>query len=176
MISKKMIDRLNEQINKEMYSAFLYMGMSAKMTEAGYTGIGRWLMLQYHEEMFHAMKFYNYLQDQGASVVLKAIAAPSLKGDSVRALFTQVLEHEREVTKSIHEIVAIAIDENDYATHTLSQWYVTEQVEEEKNASEILQTLELLGDNPQGVYMLNVELGNRALGVPTDFTGIGEAE
>jgi ferritin len=173
MVSKKMADKINEQINKEMFSAYLYMAMSARMTEAGYHGIGKWLMVQYHEEMFHAMKFFAYLQDQGAAVELKAISVPSFKETGIMELFQHVLEHEKAVTKSIHEIMAQSVDEKDYATQVLAQWYVNEQVEEEKNAMDILQAIDLVGNSAQGLFLLNVELGKRDLGVPSDFTKMG---
>jgi ferritin len=175
MVSKKMADRINEQINKEMYSAYLYLAMSARMTEKGYKGIGNWLIVQFHEEMYHAMRFYNYLQDQGASVQLKAIAVPDFKETAVRELFQHVLEHEKGVTKSIHEIMAMAIEEKDYATQILDQWYVNEQIEEEKNATDILQAIDLAGNTPQGLYLINVELGKRKPGVSLDFTALAEA-
>jgi ferritin len=168
-----MADRINDQINKEMYSAYLYMGMSARMIEAGYKGVGKWFMVQYHEEMFHAMKFYGYLQDQGSSVELKALAVPSFKETKIKELFLHVLEHEKGVTKSINEIMALAIEEKDYATQVLAQWYVNEQVEEEKNDMEILQAIDLVGDSAQGLFMLNIELGKRDLDVPCDFTKMG---
>jgi ferritin len=173
MISTKMADRINEQINREMFSAYLYMAMSARMTETGYHGVGKWLMVQYHEEMFHAMKFYGYLQDQGASVGLKAIAVPSFKETGIKELFQHVLEHEKSVTKSIHEIMAQAIEEKDYATQVLAQWYVNEQIEEEKNDTDILQAIDLVGNSTQGLYLLNIELGKRDLGVTSDFTKMG---
>jgi ferritin len=169
-----MADRINDQINKEIYSAYLYMAMSARMTETGYKGIGNWLMVQFHEEMYHAIKFYNYLQDQGTSVQLKAISVPDFKETAVKELFQHVLEHEKGVTKSIHEIMALAIEEKDYATQVLDQWYVNEQIEEEKNATEILQAIDLGANTPQGLYLLNIELGKRKLGVPSDFTALGE--
>ena len=175
MVSKKMADRINEQINKEMYSAYLYLAMSARMTEKGYKGIGNWLIVQFHEEMYHAMRFYNYLQDQGASVQLKAIAVPDFKETAVKELFQHVLEHEKGVTKSIHEIMAMAIEEKDYATQILDQWYVNEQIEEEKNATDILQAIDLAGNTPQGLYLINVELGKRKPGVSLDFTALAEA-
>jgi ferritin len=176
MISKKMADRINEQINKEMFSAYLYMAMSARMTETGYRGIGKWLMIQFHEEMFHAMKFYGYLQDQGAAVELKPLAAPTFKETAIKELFQHVLEHEKGVTRSITEIMAQAIEEKDYATQALAQWYVNEQVEEEKNDTEILQAIDLLGNSSQGLFMLNIELGKRGLDVASDFTKLGEGE
>jgi len=173
MISPKMSERVNEQINREIYSAYLYLAMSARMGEAGFKGAAKWLMVQYHEEMFHAMKLYGYLEDQGAAVRLKAIAAPEVPEKGLKELFRRVLEHEKGVTKSIHEIVAMAKDEKDYATEAFMQWYVSEQVEEEKNAAEILQSLELLGNSEQGAFLLNVELGKRKLAVPSDFTELG---
>jgi len=173
MISKRMAERINEQINREMYSAYLYLAMAARMSEAGYKGVGHWFTIQYHEEMFHAMKFANYLQDQGAAVELKAIAKPEFKESGVKELFQRALEHEKGVTKSIAEIMALAGEEKDYATQTLAQWFVNEQVEEEKNASEILQTVDLMGNSPQGIFMLNIELGKRSLSVPSDFTKLG---
>jgi ferritin len=173
MISKKIAERINEQINREMYSAYLYMAMSARFGEAGYKGVGKWLMVQYHEEMFHAMKFYAYLQDQGQAVELKTIAKPEFKETALKELFQHVLEHEKGVTRSIHEIMGLAIEEKDYATQVLAQWYVDEQIEEEKNAAEILQTIDLLGNSAQGNFMLNIELGKRKLGVASDFTEMG---
>jgi ferritin len=170
MISKKMADRINEQINREMYSGYLYLAFAARMTEAGYKGVGHWFTIQYHEEMFHAMKFHAYLQDQGAAVELKAIAKPEFKETGVKEIFQHALEHEKGVTKGINEIMALAIEEKDYATQTLAQWYVNEQVEEEKNASEILQTVDLMGNSTQGIFMLNIELGKRSLSAPSDFT------
>jgi ferritin len=170
MLSKKMVDRINEQINREMYSAYLYLAMAARMQEAGYKGVGKWMMVQYHEEMFHAMKFYAYLQDQGAAVELKAIAKPEFKETTIKELFQHALEHEKGVSGSIREIAALAREEKDYATEGLAQWYVAEQVEEERNATEILQTIDLVGNSAQGLYLLNVELGKRDLGVASDFT------
>jgi ferritin len=170
MLSKKMADRINEQINREMYSGYLYLAMAARMQEAGYKGVGNWLTIQYHEEMFHAMKFSAYLQDQGAAVELKALAAPEFKESSVKEIFLHALEHEKTVSKSIWEIMDLALEEKDYATQELAQWYVKEQVEEEKNASEILQTVDLVGNSAQGIYLLNIELGKRKLSVPSNFT------
>lgn len=170
MISKKMADSINAQINREMYSGFLYMAMASKATEAGYTGAATWFMTQYHEEMFHAMKFYFYLEDQGVAPVLQALAKPEVPGTTLDAWFQQTLEHEKTVTKNIHDLMEIAEAEKDYATRELLGFYVSEQVEEEKNATEILQNLKLLGGNAQAYFMVNVELGKRALTVPTDYS------
>ena len=170
MISATMTDRINLQINREMYSAYLYLAMSSVMTDEGYEGAAKWLMVQYHEEMFHAMKFYKYLQDQGSTPVLAQIDVPKVESKEMKKLFVQVLEHEKFVTASIREIMALAISEKDYATMGLAQWYIDEQVEEEKNASDILKTYDLIGGSAHGAFMLNIELGKRDLSVPSDFT------
>jgi len=170
MISQKVIDRINVQIEREMYSAFLYMTMSAEMSKQGYTGIAKWLMVQYHEEMFHAMKFYKYLIEQGAKPAVPAIKEAQVKsGIGIKELFTEVLKHEKTVTASIRELLELASAEKDYATENVVRWYIDEQVEEEKNAEEILQNIELLGENKQGLFMLNIELGKRELSVASNF-------
>ncbi len=173
MISKKVADRINLQINREMNSAYLNMAKSARMSEAGYDGVATWLMTQYHEEMFHAMKLYGYLLEQGASPKLAQIDKPEVKASSVKEIFEATLEHEKFVTASIRELLELALAEKDYATENLVRWYVDEQVEEEKNATDILQTLELMGDGKQGVFMLNVQLGKRKPSIPLDFTALG---
>ncbi|TFG83348.1 MAG: ferritin [Spirochaetales bacterium] len=172
MLSQKIADRINVQINREMFSAYLYMAMSAKMAQHGYNGIASWLMVQYHEEMFHAMKLYGYLIDQGAAPRLDKIDAPAVKASTVKEIFEATLEHEKFITGSIRELLELALTEKDYATENLVRWYVNEQVEEEKNAMDILQTLELLGDGKQGVFMLNIELGKRKPSIALDFTSI----
>lgn len=170
MISQKVIDRINLQIEREMYSAFLYMAMSAEMSQQGYAGVAKWLMVQYHEEMFHAMKLYKYLIEQGAKPIVPAIKeAPVKSGIGIKELFTEVLKHEKTVTASIRELLELAIAEKDYATENVVRWYIDEQVEEEKNAETILQNIELVGENKQGLFMLNVELGTRELSVDSNF-------
>lgn len=167
-----MADRINLQINREMYSAYLYLAMAAAMTEKGYLGIGRWLTIQYHEEMFHAMKFAKYLEDQGAAVKYAQIDTPVFSETGVKEIFQHILRHEQSVTASIREMVELARAEKDYATENLLQWYIDEQIEEEKNDTEILQTIDLLGNSAQGLYMLNIELGKRENNAVLDFTKI----
>lgn len=177
MISPKMTDAINRQINNEMYSAYLYMAMSAHSSDIGLNGFATWFMVQYHEEMFHAMKQYNYLLDQGAAVHLQAIKEPPKTFKSAKDMFEKTLEHEKFVTKSINEIADLALQEKDHATYQFIQWYVTEQVEEEKNDNEILQKLTLAGDAGPGLFMLDQQLGARALTVQADFSqGILGAE
>jgi Ferritin-like protein len=161
MISENMIDALNEQINKEIYSAYLYMSMSAHSTYAGLNGFANWFMVQYQEEMTHAMKIYTYINDQGEKVKLAAIAQPPIDFDSSLDMFEKTLEHEEFVTKSINELVDLAIKENDHATNIFLQWFVTEQVEEESNDNEIIAKLKLVGGEGNGLFMLDKELAQR---------------
>ena len=170
MLSKKIVDRINLQINREMFSAYLYMAMSAKLSDDGYKGIATWMMTQYHEEMFHAMKFFAYLQSHGALPVIDKIDAPVVKAKTVKEIFEATLEHEKFVTASIRELLEMALAEKDYATENLLRWYVDEQVEEEQNAIDILQNLEMIGEGKQGLFMINVELGKRTPTIPLDYT------
>jgi ferritin len=170
MLSAKMEKAINGQLNKEMYSAYLYMAMSAYASEKGLRGIARWFMVQYHEEMVHAMKLYEYLQDQGNRVALDAIARPEGAFTTALSLYGAALEHERFITRSINDLVDVAVAEKDHATKIFLDWYVTEQIEEEKNATEIVQTLKMIGDNTAALYLYDKELAVRVLSVPTDFS------
>ena len=170
MISQKMTDAINKQINNEMYSAFLYMSMSAYCSNIGLNGFATWFMVQYHEEMLHAMKQYNYLLDQGSQVHLQAIKEPPKVFASVRDMFEKTLEHERFVTRSINDIADLALQEKDHATYQFIQWYVTEQVEEEKNDNELLLKLKLAGEAGPGLFMIDGQLSARALTVQSDFS------
>jgi len=170
MISTKMADAINRQINIEMYSAYLYMAMSAHSAETGLNGMATWFMVQYHEETFHAMKLYNYLLDQGAPVHLQTIKEPPKSFVSAKEMFEKTLEHEQFVTKSINEVADAAQQEKDHATYLFIQWYVNEQIEEEKNDNEILQKLKLAGESGPGLFMVDGQLGARALTVQTDFS------
>jgi ferritin len=172
MISEKMSKALNEQINKEMYSGYLYMSMSSFFSDKGLDGFATWFMVQYHEEMFHAMKIYQYLFDQGSKAVLASIDKPEESWDSPMAVLEETLAHEKKVTASIHNLVKLADSESDYATSTFLKWYVTEQVEEEKNANDMITRLEWAGGGKgPGLFMVDKELSARSVGVATDFTG-----
>jgi len=164
MISKKMSKSLNEQINKELYSAYLYLSMSAYAENENLKGTAHWMALQAKEETGHAMKFYKYLLEQGARVELQAIERPPVEFKSLRQLFEETLKHERKVTASIHALTKLAKDEQDYATEIALQWFVSEQVEEEANVEEILAKLNMVGADTRGIYLLDRELGARAGG------------
>lgn len=177
MLSEKMSTAINEQINKEMYSAYLYMSMSSYSNTLGLKGFANWFMVQYHEEMMHAMKMYEYLHRHGAPVRLMKIDEPPAEFESALDMFEKTLAHELTVTRSINELMDLAIAQKDHATQIFLQWYVTEQVEEEENDNEIIAQLKMIGNSPQGLMMLNRELTARSASVVTDFSkGVGEGE
>lgn len=160
MISEAMVQALNVQVNKEMFSSYLYLSMSAFAASEGYKGAANWFRFQAQEETSHAMKFFNYIESQGARPVLKAIEEPAARFDSYQDLFEKALAHEQFITKSINELADLARNEKDHATEIFLQWFVTEQIEEEENVNEILDTLRMIG--PQGnLYMLDRELNQR---------------
>lgn len=170
MLDKKMAQALNEQINKEMYSAYLYMSMSAFSNKMGLKGFANWFMVQYHEEMFHTMKLFEYVQRQGEDIRLQAIEAPPQDFDSQLDMFTKTLAHEQQITKSINELMELAMKKKDHATQIFLEWYVTEQVEEEENDNDMIAQLKLIGDNPHALLMLDRELAARLTTIPTDFS------
>ncbi len=161
MITKKMSEALNGQINKEMYSAYLYLSMSAYAETIGLSGFANWFYVQYQEETEHAMRIYHYLQEQGDAVKLKAIEQPPVEFESPMQMFEATLEHEKFITKSINDLVDLAIEEKDHATHIFLQWFVTEQVEEEANDNTIIDKLKLIGDQTNALFMLDKELAQR---------------
>jgi len=173
MLSKKMEKALNGQVNKEMYSAYLYMAMSSHSNFIGLKGFANWFMVQYHEEMLHAMKIYEYIGRQGGQAKLMALKEPPSEWASPLDMFEKTLEHERFITKSINDLMNLAIAERDHATQIFLQWYVTEQIEEEENDNEIIGKLKLVGtggEGNNGLFMIDKELGARLTTVPTDFS------
>ena len=177
MLNKEITEALNEQINKEIFSAYLYMSMSAYTNDLALKGFANWFMVQYHEEMFHAMKMYEYVQSQGESVVLKAIDAPQTTFESPLDVFEKTLEHEQVVTRSINDLMNLAIDQRDHATKIFLEWYVTEQVEEEDTANDMIAQLKMIGDDPHALLMMDRELAARASSMPLDFSkGVEQAE
>jgi ferritin len=170
MLTKKMEEALNSQIQKEMYSAYLYMAMSADCSDKGLAGFATWLMVQYHEEMFHAMKIYEFIDDRNGRPIVPAIQQPPKEWNTALTLFEEVLAHEETVTASINDLMATARSENDNASQTFIEWYVTEQIEEEKNADDIIKKIKLAGEKGPGLYMLDKEVGARTLTAPADFS------
>jgi ferritin len=161
MLSKTLQDAMNEQIKNELYSAYLYLSMSAYCEAANLPGFAHWMRMQAQEEEAHAMKFYQFIHDRGGRVVLQAIDQPPVEFPSPLAVFEQTLEHEQKVTAMIHDLYTLAVEEKDYASQAFLQWFVTEQVEEEDSASQILETLKMIGDKGHALLMLDRELGSR---------------
>lgn len=166
MISKKLEDALNAQINAELWSAYLYLSMGMNFEHAGFPGIANWYKIQFKEEQAHAEIFMNYLNSRGGRVELAPIAAVQTKWDTPLAAFAATLEHEEKVTSLINNLYHLAIEENDYATKGKLDWFISEQVEEEETAKGIIDRLRMVGDNGMGLYMLDQELGARVYNVP----------
>jgi ferritin len=161
MNSISMQEAINEQINKELYSAYLYLSMAAYFENKNLPGFAKWLYVQADEERGHAMKFFEYLVDRGGKVELKPIAGPETEWNSTMEVFKQVQEHEAAVTASINALYELALKEKDYPAQVELQWFITEQVEEEKNAADIVQQLELIDAKGTAVLMLDHQLGKR---------------
>lgn len=162
MLSEKMLAALNDQLNAEYYSSYLYLAMSAHCEAEGFLGMAHWLRKQSEEELGHAMKFYRYILDREGRVVLKAVDAPPSKWASPLALFENVLEHEKKVTARIWKLVELSGEEKDPATRVFLHWFVEEQVEEEAQASVIVQRLKMVGDSVNGLLLIDRELGTRS--------------
>ncbi len=161
MIDKRMEDAINKQINEEMYSAYLYLSMSAWFDSIGLKGFANWMMVQFKEEMDHAMKFYNYLHSQGATVKLMAIQEPPHEWESPLHAFEETLKHEQHITKCINELVDLAEELKDRATYNMLQWFINEQVEEEENDREIIDMLKMVEGSKHGIFMIDKELAQR---------------
>ena len=164
MVTKAVQDAINEQISAELNSAYLYLSMSAYCSAANWTGSARWMRVQSQEELSHAIKLFDYITDRGGRATLRPLSQPTTDFKSLHAVFQQVLEHEQGVTKKIHKLYQLAVKENDYATQVMLQWFVTEQVEEEKTVSEILAQLKMLGEQSTALFMLDRHLGTRTAG------------
>lgn len=161
MLNKIIQDAINEQINQELYSSYLYMAMAAHFDAENLPGFAHWMKLQADEERSHAMKFYSYIYDRGGKVTFKAISQPPSKYKSPLDIFKQVLEHEQKITKLINKLYELSIKEKDYPTEMMLHWFINEQVEEEKNDNEIINQLEMLGDSSAMLMMIDRRLAER---------------
>lgn len=166
MIGKKVEKAINEQINKELYSAYLYHAMEAYFSSINLKGAANWMRIQAMEEMTHATKFFGYIDERGGKVELDAIAKPPKEWDSPLAVFQAAYEHETKVTESINNIVNLAISEKDHATVNFLQWFVNEQVEEEASADAVVQQMKLAKDAPGALFMIDKELAARVFVPP----------
>lgn len=161
MLSKSMLKALNEQINHELYSSYLYLSMSAHFQEANLPGFAHWMALQSKEEYEHAMKIFRYITERNGRVILDAIDKPPTEFKKPLEVMKQVLEHEKKVSGLINRLYEMAVKEKDYPTQVMLQWFITEQVEEEKTAGDIIEQLKMVGDMPAGLIMLDRQLGAR---------------
>ncbi|WP_028583482.1 ferritin [Desulfogranum mediterraneum] len=161
MVKKKMLKALNQQINAEMYSSYLYLSMESYFQSISLAGFANWMRGQVQEELMHSMKFYDFVVERGGRVTLDAIARPESSWDSPLDAFKAILKHEQHVTALINDLVDLAIDERDHATNIFLQWFVSEQVEEEASVGAIVDRLELIKDTPSGLFMLDAELAKR---------------
>jgi len=161
MLSDKLQKAINNQITHEMYSAYLYLAMSAHFEAGNLPGMARWMRLQAGEEQAHALRFLDYISGRNGRVMLQAIPQPPADFGTPKAVFDQVLKHEQDVTSLITQLYELAVEEKDYAAQAMLQWFITEQVEEEKNAAEIVAQLELVEARGTAVLMLDQRLGKR---------------
>jgi ferritin len=161
VIGKKMQKAITKQINNEIYSAYLYLAMSAEAGNKGLKGAGKWFHVQFQEELGHALKLHNYLLEQGVEVEYEAVAKPKVGFGSLLGMFEATLKHERFITRCINDLMDVAVAEKDYASQALLQWYVTEQVEEEANDNEIIGMLKMAGASTGTLLMIDKQLGKR---------------
>ena len=166
MLSNKMEAAINQQINAEMYSSYLYLSMATYFESISLGGFSNWMRQQAQEEMFHAMKMFDFVCERGSRVTLKAIDEPPSEWSSVLDVMENVLAHEQKVTGLINDLVNLALDERDHATNIFLQWFVSEQVEEEDTAGGLVDKLKLIGGDANGLFMLDTELATRVFTLP----------
>ena len=167
MLDSRVVELLNQQINKEFYSAYLYLDFSNYYYDIGLDGFGNWYRIQAQEERDHAMLFLQYLQNNGEKITLEAIGKPAVELVSAKAILGEGLKHEQYVTSLIHNIYDVAYSVKDFRTMQFLDWFVIEQGEEETNADNLVKKFELFGDDPKSLYMLDNELGARVYAAPS---------
>lgn len=161
MLSKEMEKALNNQINAEMWSAYLYLSMSADFAAKGMAGMANWTHIQFKEEQDHALKFFNYIVSRGGRPILQPIQAVKTSWESADEVFKEVLDHEHKVTAMINGLATLATKETDYASQSFLQWFIDEQVEEEDSCQKIIDALKMINGNGYGLYQLDKELATR---------------
>ncbi len=168
MLSERMEKALNQQVNAELYSSYLYLSMASYLGSLNLDGFVNWMKVQALEELYHALKLYNFIEQRGGRPRMEAIEKPATEWDSPVQVFEAVLEHEQKVTGLINDLVNLAIEDADHATNNFLQWFVAEQVEEEETANGVLQKLKLV-DERGGLFMLDREMAARTMAVPPDL-------
>jgi ferritin len=164
MLNENVQKALNKQLNAELYSSYLYLAMAAYFESENLNGFAHWMKVQSREEYEHGLKIYEYIHQRNGRVVLEKIDAPAESWKTIINLFEEVFEHEQKVSESINNIVELTLKEKDYATNNFLQWFVSEQVEEEATSLYILDRVKLVGDNRNGIFLLDREMGQRAAG------------
>jgi len=172
MLSEAMGKALNEQVNAEFYSAYLYLSMASYFKAINLNGFARWMEVQALEEVTHAMKFYNYIAERNQQAILSSIESPPTAWESPLGAFEDAYRHELKVTDLINNLVNLAIEGKDHATNNFLQWFVSEQVEEESSANEVVQKLKLIRETQGGLFLLDQELGRRMFSMPPGTTMI----
>ena len=175
MLSDRLLDAINRQINSEMYSAHLYLSMSAYFESLDLNGFAHWMRMQFEEETAHALKLFDYVADRDGRIVLQAIEQPQIEFESPHSVMRSALEHERLVTSMINDLYFLAISERDTATHVLLEWFVAEQVEEEKVLNEIVSHMDLIGNDGTGLLIMDQRVGDRTAGTDGGAEAAGGA-
>ncbi len=168
MIKEELLKAMNDQLNAELYSSYLYLSMEAYFESEGLKGFANWMHVQVQEEMMHAAKFFDYINERGGRVVLESIDKPPVEWDGPVAVFEHTLKHEQMVTERINKLVDLATDLNDHAAVNFLQWFVAEQVEEESSVGDILRQVRMVDGNPAGLFMLDKEMATRTFTMPAD--------
>jgi len=166
MISDKLQGAINDQINKELYSEYLYFSMAAYLERIGLPGFSNFMRIQAQEEHVHGVKFYEYLLERQGKVILQSIDAPQPDFESPKAVFQDTYVHEQYITSSINDLMTIAIEEKDYAAQSFLKWFIDEQVEEEASMDNVLTQIKLISGDGKGMFMLDRELGQRVFTPP----------
>jgi ferritin len=162
VLTDNMLKALNDQLQAEFYSAYLYLSMSAYLEDKGLEGMANWMTVQFQEEQSHALKIFNYIAERGGRPELQSIEKPKRDWDSPLAAFENSLEHERMISGRINDLADMAVKEKDHATHNMLQWFIAEQVEEEANVESIVTQLRLVGEQGPGLFMIDREMKSRA--------------
>ncbi|MBN1202807.1 MAG: ferritin [Anaerolineae bacterium] len=168
MLSDKMQVAMNKQINAELHSAYIYLAMAAYFEAENLSGFGNWMRIQAQEELGHAMRFFDFINERLGRVILEPIEAVPAEWDSPLAVFEAAYKHEQKISGLIHDLVNLALEEKDHSTNSFLQWFVDEQVEEEASADAVVQQLRLVGDSGYGLFVLDRELGQRQLGAEAE--------
>lgn len=173
MLDKRMQDAINAQINRELFSGYLYLSMASKFADLGMSGGQSWMTVQFQEELAHARIMFNYVLTRGGRVLLEAIEQPETEWPDGLAMFEEALAHEEKVTGRIHDLASLALELKDHATYNFLQWFIAEQVEEEESAMDMVQKFRMAAEHPAGLYQLDKELATRVYAEPAPLAKAG---